>query len=296
MSVITIENLKKYYGKNRGIEDITLSVNEGDIYGFIGPNGAGKSTTIRLLMNFIYPTSGSMRVFDKDVSVKGEIIRADMGYLPSEVYYYESVKVKELLHYSAKLKNVKDLNWMNHLIELFELDVNRKFGQLSYGNKKKVGIIQSMMHHPKLLVLDEPTNGLDPLVQKTLLELLREENKNGTTIFFSSHTLSVVQKMCTKIGIIKEGKMLENGAFDGIKNKKLKKISIESDEIIPKGIFDSKAFENLIIDKQSASFYYNGDINDLFKRCENLPINDFNMHEPELEEVFMHFYEKEDVK
>ena len=293
MSIIKLNELTKFYGKNRGIENLSLEVFEGDVFGFIGPNGAGKSTTIRLMMNFIYPTSGTLEIMGQDATKSSDLIRREIGYLPSEVYYYETIKVDELLRYSAKLKGVKDYNRVKKLIDAFELDTNKKFGQLSFGNKKKVGIVQAMMHNPKLLILDEPTNGFDPLVQKTLLELLREENKKGTTVFFSSHTLSVVQKMCNRIGIIKDGEMLEVETYDSIREKKLKKIIMETDEILPVQFFDENNIENLIRRDKVLEFYYKGDINRLFKKFGGITVTDFTMQEPELEEIFMHFYMKE---
>ncbi len=293
MSIIKLNELTKFYGKNRGIENLSLEVFEGDVFGFIGPNGAGKSTTIRLMMNFIYPTSGALEIMGQDATKSSDLIRREIGYLPSEVYYYETIKVDELLRYSAKLKGVKDYNRVKKLIDAFELDTNKKFGQLSFGNKKKVGIVQAMMHNPKLLILDEPTNGFDPLVQKTLLELLREENKKGTTVFFSSHTLSVVQKMCNRIGIIKDGEMLEVETYDSIREKRLKKIIMETDEILPVQFFDENNIENLIRRDKVLEFYYKGDINMLFKKFGGITVTDFTMQEPELEEIFMHFYMKE---
>jgi ABC-2 type transport system ATP-binding protein len=293
MSIIKLNELTKFYGKNKGIENLSLEVFEGDIFGFIGPNGAGKSTTIRLMMNFIYPTSGALELMGEDVTKSSDLIRREIGYLPSEVYYYDTIKVDELLRYSAKLKGVKDYNQVNKLIDAFELETNKKFGQLSFGNKKKVGIVQAMMHNPKLLILDEPTNGLDPLVQKTLLELLREGNKKGTTVFFSSHTLSVVQKMCNRIGIIKDGEMLEVETYDSIREKRLKKIIMETDEILPVQFFDENNIENLIRRDKVLEFYYKGDINMLFKKFGGITVTDFTMQEPELEEIFMHFYMKE---
>ncbi len=245
------------------------------------------------MMNFIYPTSGALELMGEDVTKSSDLIRREIGYLPSEVYYYDTIKVDELLRYSAKLKGVKDYNQVKKLIDAFELETTKKFGQLSFGNKKKVGIVQAMMHNPKLLILDEPTNGLDPLVQKTLLELLREGNKKGTTVFFSSHTLSVVQKMCNRIGIIKDGEMLEVETYDSIREKRLKKIIMETDEILPVQFFDENNIENLIRRDKVLEFYYKGDINMLFKKFGGITVTDFTMQEPELEEIFMHFYMKE---
>jgi len=291
MSIIKLDAVTKYYGKNKGIENLSLAVNEGDIYGFIGPNGAGKSTTIRLMMNFIFPNTGQIEIFGENVIKNAEYIKKQIGYLPSEVYFYDTMKVADLLDYAASLKGIEDKRRIKMLVDAFDLDVNRKFGNLSLGNKKKVSIIQAMMHTPKLLILDEPTNGLDPLVQKTLLELVREENKKGTTVFFSSHSLSVVQKMCNKVGIIKEGEMLDVESYESIKKKRIKKIFLEADVPILKELLVMPEIENLDLQGHHADFYYRGEINKLFDHISALKITDFNMSEPDLEEIFMHFYQ-----
>ncbi len=185
MSIIDVSNLTKYYGKARGIVDVSFGVEEGEIFGFIGPNGAGKSTTIRLLLSLIHPTSGTARIFGKDVTTDGPEIRRDIGYLPSEVYYYEGMKVIDLLKYSASFYDHDCTRRMHALSEAMELEMNRRISDLSYGNKKKVGIVQGLLHSPKLLFLDEPTAGLDPLMQRRFFDLIREENARGVT-FFSS--------------------------------------------------------------------------------------------------------------
>lgn len=291
MSVIKLENVTKYYGKNKGIENLTLEVDEGDVFGFIGPNGAGKSTTIRLLMNFIFPTGGNIEILGKNVVKHSTELKKVIGYIPAEVYFYENLKVIDLLKYSSDLKNVKDQKKIDYLVDAFELDTSKKFGNLSFGNKKKVSVIQALMHEPQILILDEPTNGLDPLVQKTLLELIKEENKKGTTVFFSSHTLSVVQKICNRIGIIKDGEMVKIESYESIKKKQIKKIYLEAEEIIKPNQFGNELFDDLKINKNVAEFYYKGNINQLFAELSHIKINDFSMSEPELEEIFMHFYE-----
>ncbi len=169
-----VTNLTKYYGKARGIVNVSFSEEEGEIFGFIGPNGAGKSTTIRLLLSLIHPTSGSAKVFGKDVVAHGPEIRRDIGYLPSEVYYYEGMKVIDLLKYSASFYDCDCTQRMHELSEIMELEMNRRISDLSYGNKKKVGIVQGLLHSPKLLFLDEPTAGLDPLMQRKFFNLIRE--------------------------------------------------------------------------------------------------------------------------
>lgn len=166
MNVIEIKKLTKYYGKSLGINDVNLEVKEGEIFGFIGPNGAGKSTTIRLLMGLIYPTSGEAKLFGKDAIEFGPEVRKDIGYLPSEIFYYDKMKVIDLLNYSASFYEKDCTKRIKELSDLMELDLNRRIDDLSYGNKKKVGIVQGLLHEPKLIILDEPTGGLDPLMQQ----------------------------------------------------------------------------------------------------------------------------------
>jgi ABC-2 type transport system ATP-binding protein len=208
MSIIEVNHLTKYYGKSRGIVDVSFNVEEGEIYGFIGPNGAGKSTTIRLFLSLIYPTSGDAKIFGKDCINYGPQIRQDVGYLPSEVFYYGGMKVIDLLKYSASFYKKDSTQRLHELADIMELDLTRKISDLSYGNKKKVGIVQGLLHQPKLLLLDEPTSGLDPLMQQKFFNLVREENKRGATVFFSSHILGEVQKLCGRVAIIKDGSII----------------------------------------------------------------------------------------
>jgi ABC-2 type transport system ATP-binding protein len=189
MNVIEINNLTKYYGEQRGIIDVNVNVEEKEIFGFIGPNGAGKSTTLRTLLGLIYPTSGSAKIFGKDNIKYGTEIKKDIGYLPSEVFYYDKMKVHDLLKYSASFYKKDCKKRINELAEKMDLNLNKKIDDLSFGNKKKVGIVQGLLHEPKLIILDEPTSGLDPLMQQKFFELLQEENKKGATILFSSHIL-----------------------------------------------------------------------------------------------------------
>ena len=226
MSVIEVSNLTKYYGKARGIVDVTFNVDEGEIFGFIGPNGAGKSTTIRLLLSLIYPSSGNARVFGKDVVTHGPEIRRDIGYLPSEVYYYEGMKVKDLLMYSASFYDCDCDERIRELSEYMELEQNRRISDLSYGNKKKVGIVQGLLHSPKLLFLDEPTAGLDPLMQRKFFDLIRKENTRGVTVFFSSHILGEVQRLCTRVGIIREGRIAEISDIRTLQKNNYKKVFV----------------------------------------------------------------------
>ena len=290
MSVIEVKNLTKYYGKARGIIDVSFEVEEGEIFGFIGPNGAGKSTTIRLFLSLIYPTRGEARIFGKDCIKFGPEIRQDIGYLPSEVFYYEGMKVLDLLKYSASFYKKDCTARLYELADVMELDLKRRIDDLSYGNKKKVGIVQGLLHSPKLIILDEPTAGLDPLMQQNFFNLIREENQRGATVFFSSHILGEVQRLCNRVAIIKEGQVIKLQDIKTLQHDNYKKIRIEA------GKLDEKAFEfsgvtNLSRENGVLSFFYKGDINQVTRVLSGMELQDVVIEEPTLEEIFIHYYE-----
>jgi len=293
MSIVEIDNLTKYYGKARGIIDVSLTINEGEIFGFIGPNGAGKSTTIRILLALLYPTSGNARIFGKDCIEDGPDIRKHIGYLPSEVFYYDNMKVIDLLKYSASFYKNIDKNRISDLAEVMDLDLHRKIEDLSYGNKKKVGIVQGLLHQPRLIILDEPTSGLDPLMQQKFFNLILEENKNGATVLFSSHILGEVQKLCSRVAIIKEGRIISVENIKTLQSNNYKKFRIEMDEIIEKDYFNIDGVANLSVEERSVAFLFKGDINQIINKIHGKRINNLIVEEPALEEVFMHYYEKE---
>ncbi|GAB4278444.1 MAG: ABC transporter ATP-binding protein [Candidatus Promineifilaceae bacterium] len=289
MSVIEVNNLTKYYGKARGIVDVSFKVKEGEIFGFIGPNGAGKSTTIRLLLSLIYPTSGSATIFGKDVVKFGPEIRKNIGYLPSEVFYYERMKVIDLLKYSASFYKGNHTERMYKLAEYMELDLTRRIDDLSYGNKKKVGIVQGLLHAPKLLFLDEPTSGLDPLMQRKFFDLIREENANGVTVFFSSHILGEVQRLCDRVGIIREGSIVEISDIQTLRKDNYKKVRISADGLEPE-TFNLPGVTNLEKNNGAVRFFYKGDINAMMQKIASVQVSDVTIEEPTLEEIFMHYY------
>ncbi|WP_191561566.1 ABC transporter ATP-binding protein [Metabacillus idriensis] len=293
MNVIEIKNLTKTYGKARGISDISFTVEQGEIFGFIGPNGAGKSTTIRTLLSLIYPTSGSAAIFKKDCIQSAPEIKKEIGYLPSEVFYYDNMKVKDLLKYSASFYK-KDCNKrMRELAEIMDLDLNKKIDDLSLGNKKKVGIVQGLLHEPKLIILDEPTSGLDPLMQQKFFELLEEENKKGATILFSSHILSEVQRLCNRVAIIKEGKIVTVEKISTLQENTYKKFKIEANTKLEQNYFNLTGVNNLEVKNNVASFIFKGNINTIMKKIADIEITNLWIEEPDLEEIFMHYYEKE---
>lgn len=298
MNAIETNKLTKYYGKSLGILDVDLVVKEGEIFGFIGPNGAGKSTTIRTLLGLIHPTSGSAMIFGKDITKFGPEIKEEVGYLPSEVFYYDDMKVIDLLKYSGSFYKKDSAAIAKRIRELalyLDLDLKKKIDDLSYGNKKKVGIIQGLLHEPKLIILDEPTGGLDPLMQQRFFELLRQENKKGATILFSSHILSEVQKLCDRVAIIKEGKIIQIETISSLVENTHKRFKLETAMVIDKKVFaDLAGMSDLTIDGTSVSFLYRGRVNDVTKIIAGLDLTNMLVEEPDLEEIFLHYYQKDE--
>lgn len=289
--MLKINNLNKYYKNNLGVENVNLELAKGEIFGFIGPNGAGKSTTIKCVLNFLNKNKGKIYLDDKLIDKNAYLYKENIGYLPSEVHLYEDLTVKQMLDYSASFYK-KDLTArMNELISIFEVDVNKKIDELSFGNLKKVGIIIALMHEAKLLILDEPTSGLDPLMQERFFEILLDEKKKGTTIFFSSHNLSEVKKVCDRVGIIKNGSLIEvdtvknlsknNFTIITIKSKEVKKIKLPLKEMHIKNIKDDEL-----------SFIYRGDINKFISAINNFKIDKLLIEEPTIDEIFMHYYKE----
>jgi ABC-2 type transport system ATP-binding protein len=297
MNVIETSKLTKYYGKSRGIVDVDMTVAEGEIYGFIGPNGAGKSTTIRTLLGLIYPTSGSATIFGKDCIKFGPEIRQDIGYLPSEVFYYDDMRAIDLLRYSASFYN-KDQKAIEarikDLAQRFDLDLKKKIDDLSYGNKKKVGIIQGLAHQPKLIILDEPTGGLDPLIQQQFFHLLKEENANGATILFSSHILSEVQKLCDRVAIIKDGTIIRVEEIRTLLENSTKRFRLEMAGTPDAAAFDIEGVSDLCAENHSVNFLFRGHINEITKIIAGQDLRDLQVEEPDLEEIFLHYYAKEE--
>ena len=289
MEIIKTTNLTKYYGKSRGIIDLNLTVTQGEFFGFIGPNGAGKSTTIRTLLGLISPTSGNAMIFGKNVAQKKESILQDIGYLPSEALFYPGMKVKDLLKLSADLRKKNCTAESKLLCERLQLDTSRKIDALSFGNRKKVAIVCALQHRPKLLVLDEPTSGLDPLMQKEFFDILRERNKEGTTIFISSHVLSEIQRNCTYAAIIRDGRIIACDSVEILSKTSAKRITVH-------GIVNLKSLDGIRDRKDSEdsiSFLYSGDMDSLLRALSSGQVNDLTITEPDLEEVFLHYYKKD---
>ncbi|MDD5921242.1 MAG: ABC transporter ATP-binding protein [Oscillospiraceae bacterium] len=290
MKAIETNQLTKFYGKSRGITNVNLSVEEGDFFGFIGPNGAGKSTTIRTLLGLIFPTSGSAAVLGKSISQNRIEILSQVGYLPSEAMFYSGMRVRDILSYSAKLHQRDCKEEAGKLCERLELDISRRVDELSLGNRKKVGIVCALQHKPKLYILDEPTSGLDPLMQKEFYELLIERNQEGATVFLSSHVLSEISRYCKHAAVIRDGKILASDSVEKLGHTGVKRVTLQSAERVPE-IPDAK---NITVENGSVSFLYSGSPKQLLTSLADLSFEDFTVTDPDLEEVFMHYYVKEE--
>ena len=292
-NAIDIRKLTKSYGKSRGINELELTVSEGDFFGFIGPNGAGKSTTIRTLLGFISPTSGKASVLGYDIVTEKEKILREVGYLPSEINFYNGMKVKDVIRYSADLRRTDCKKKAKDLSERLGLDLNKKVEELSLGNRKKVGIVCAIQHSPKLLILDEPTSGLDPLMQREFFNILKEENEEGSTIFFSSHILSEVQNYCRSAAFIKDGRIIMSDKVENLEQTGTKKITVSGISDISRltalaGITPADSDASL---EDAQSFFYKGDLNLLLSTLSAESVKDITITEPSLEEIFMNYYE-----
>lgn len=293
--MIEIKGLTKYYGKSRGIIDLNLTIKKGEIFGFIGPNGAGKSTTIRLLLSFIYPSKGSALIDGLDCFKDSKRIKQRLGYVPSEVTYYDDMLVADLLLYSSRFYGKENTERMKDLSKRLGLDVNKKINDLSYGNKKKVAIVQALLHEPTVLILDEPTSGLDPLVQNTFFEILKEEKDKGTTVLFSSHILSEVQKVCDRIAILKDGRLRTVETIASLRKNKFRQVQIYYQKNVDVTNYETLPIKNLSVTNNTISFLYTGDIQVLLEQLsKDNDIDNISMEEPPLEDIFMHYYSKGD--
>ena len=292
MNAIEVVNLSKYYGRARGIVDVNLTVEAGDFFGFIGPNGAGKSTLIRTLLGLINPTSGSASIFGMDITANRLEILKNVGYLPSDAAFYDYMKVGDLLKYSAALRHLDCSEEARMLCERLELDTDRKIGDLSLGNRKKVGIVAALQHKPSLYILDEPTSGLDPLMQKQFYTILEERNKDGATVFLSSHILSEVAKYCRGAAIIREGRILLSDRVSILAHTGVKRVNLKTEAELPA----LEGARNATKNGDAISFLYSGSIPELIGYLSKLPITDLNISDPDLDEVFMNYYVRGESK
>lgn len=300
---ITVSHLTKRYGKARGIDDVSFEVQPGEIFGFIGPNGAGKSTTIRTLLGLIRKTSGDAKILGLDIVRDHVEIMRHVGYLPSEVFYYDGMRARDLFKYAASFYPGDHSARIAELSKRLELDPNMKIEDMSLGNRKKVGIIQGLLHNPEVIILDEPTSGLDPLMQRTFFDLIREESRRGATVLFSSHILSEVQRICDRVAIIREGKLVAVRSIDELRRSAVKRVTLTM--VSDSGSGDSEArttdywskqltaapgLRDLTSEDGKISFLYDRGANQLIDLLGGLNLTDVEIAEPGLEEIFMHYY------
>ena len=287
-TILEIKNLTKYYGKIKGVENVSLNLEEGEIFGFIGPNGAGKSTTIRAIMNLINKNSGEVLVEGKEFKKDDVKIKERIGYLPSEVNLYEDYTVKEMLDYHERFYK-KDIHKRRlDLVNRFEIDEKKKIEDLSTGNLKKIGITLAFMHEPKILILDEPINGLDPIMQNVFYDLLKEEKAKGRTIFYSTHMLSEVSKICDRVGIIKEGELIKIEKIEDLSKKNLVFVTITSEQ--SKDIVKELKIKVVEEDGNTIKFGNNLPHDTLIKKLSKYNIERILIEEATLEDLFIHYY------
>lgn len=275
MNAIETHGLTKFYGKNRGIKDVNLTVEDGDFFGFIGPNGAGKSTTIRSLLGLIYPTGGSAGILGMECGRQTKEILEQVGYMPSEAMFYDRMRVRDVIKLAAKLRKKDCTKEAQRLCERLQLDTNKKIDELSLGNRKKVSIVCAMQHKPQVYILDEPTSGLDPLMQQEFFAILEERNKEGATIFLSSHVLGEIQKHCKHAAIVREGSLIRTGTVEELSESNAKRVVMTTE-------------------KGTESRLYKGDINELLKELGQQKLKDLTIMEPTLDEIVLHYYEGEE--
>ena len=293
-ATIRTEGLTKTYGKNRrGIRDVDLEVREGEVFGFLGPNGAGKTTTIRTLLGFLRPTSGEARIFGLDVHRESVEIRARTGNLPGEFALEDRMTGEGLLRFFARLRGVKDLGYAHELAERLGADLHRPMRRLSRGNKQKIGLIQAMFHRPPLLMLDEPTGGLDPLVQEEFLDIIEEVRAEGRTVFFSSHNLAEVERVCDRVGIIRDGRLAAVETTETLVNKSFRHVVLTfAERVDPEPFGALRGVGDLEAQGSRVSFTLYDDPDEMVKLAARYRLVHMEYERPSLEEVFLTYYER----
>ncbi len=286
--ILEVKELKKYYGNSKGIEDVSLQIKKGDIYGFIGPNGAGKSTTIRTILGLINKTSGDIYINGKEFSKDDLETKRIIGYLPSEINLYEDMTIKEIFDYHESFYNRNLSKRRKELVKVLKVDENKKIEDLSLGNLKKVGIVLALMHEPEILILDEPTSGLDPIMQNAFHDILLKEKEKGTTIIYSSHVLNEVSNICDRVGFIKDGRIIKEDLMENIKKDNYTYLIINSKDI--SSIKKDLKLKVIKESKDEITFINNLDPNVLIKKLSKYDINRIIIQEIPLEDLFINYY------
>lgn len=291
--MIDTQDLTKFYGRTRGIEGLSLHVDSGEFFGFIGPNGAGKSTTIRTLLGLLRPTRGTATVFGLDSVTDGIAIRRRLGYVPAEPGFYNRMTGDSILRLSSRIHGVSTLRG-DEIANQLDLDLTCNADELSTGNRKKLAIVLALQHHPELLVLDEPTAGLDPLIQGVFFELLRRENEQGSTILFSSHVLDDVQRMCRRVAIVRNGKAVEVAEIEELRQRHLKQVRAIFDKPVGRQQILIDGLSNMELKGEEIRFSFTGSLRTLLAALSEQPLVDLTIESPTLDEVFLHYYGSQD--
>lgn len=298
-SVVSINRLTKFYGNHMGVFDLNLEVYDGEIFGFLGPNGAGKTTTIRLMLDLIKPNSGNVQIFGLDSRKDSIKIKRDIGYLPGELKLYNNMGGKDFLIYMANLHGGVDWDFVNDMVERLKTDLTRPIGNLSHGNKQKLRLIQAFMHDPSLLILDEPTNGLDPIIQEEFHKILKEIKKEDKTVFLSSHIMGEVEQICDKVGIIRKGQLATLETIESLKKKRFQSIEVHFASIVQKnmfenlpGIFDLEVKGKVLKCKLSSQ----DNLDSFIKTIAKSEVTKIIAPEPNLEEIFLSYFKGDDIK
>ena len=293
MSVIETTGLTKRYGRLCAIEDISLTVEEGEVFGFLGPNGAGKTTTIRTLMGFLHPTAGSARVFGLDSQRDSVAIRRRVGNLPGDFTFDDAMTGRQIVRYFARLRGEPDVKHADELAERLSADLDRPLRELSRGNRQKIGLIQAMFHRPSLLMLDEPTSGLDPLIQEEFMELIDETRQAGRTVFVSSHNLPEIERICDRVGVIRSGRLIAVESIDELARKALHSVRITFEQPIdPAPFLALPGVHGLTSDGAKLAFTVERDLDAVIKLTATHNVVDFDCERPSLEDVFLTYYEQ----
>jgi ABC-2 type transport system ATP-binding protein len=288
---ISANGITKSYGRHRGIVDLDLAVLPGEVFGYLGPNGAGKTTTIRLLLDYIRPTRGSVSVFGLGSHEQSREIRRRVGYLPGELRLYSSLSGRELISYFANLRGGVAWARVNELAQRLDCDLSREIRTLSSGNRQKLGLIQALMSDPELLILDEPTNGLDPLVQQTFYDLVREARAAGRTVFLSSHVLPEVERVCDRVGILREGRLVAVERIADLRARAIRKLEIEfGAPIAPDAFAGVEGIRDAAVENDTLRCTVVGSMDPVLKAANHYEIRALSSVEPSLEEVFLAYY------
>jgi ABC-2 type transport system ATP-binding protein len=288
--IIETRNLTKFYGASRGIQDIDLSVSQGEVFGFLGPNGSGKTTTIRILLDFIRATSGWVGIFGMDAHTDSVRIRSRIGYLPGDYGMYEDMTAVEYLHFLGSLRGDKDPRLKHRLIELLDLDTSRRIKTFSHGTKQKLALVQAVMHDPELVILDEPTSGLDPLIQQRFYDFILESKERGRTIFLSSHILSEVERICDRVAILKEGRLIALHGISDLKRLRLKTIEVTFEQDLDESIFQLEGVRKIEKDAHTVRLWVDANINCILQVLSNHPIERISCGDARLEDIFLEYY------